>query len=294
MRSLLENKRLIIGFSVLALGALTVLAIGLGDVPFRGATSFSRNVAGNQRQISPIRIDSVVDAPLWKQLSVWALLLLMVVLIGALLSPEFRKRLILIMIRAAVTYWALYIIFTRYRDLLIQMGTGPKAAGNSISSTLVTVPPPEFVPPQSFSLTSYLISFGVAALIVIVVWKLFNFWRENYAVNSDATLNRLAGVARSSLQDLSSGRDSTDVIMNCYFRMSDVLADKRNLHRGSSMTPTEFASRLEQAGLPADAVRRLTRLFEGVRYGGYRSGTPEVSDAVACLTTILRYCGEAV
>jgi Domain of unknown function (DUF4129) len=60
------------------------------------------------------------------------------------------------------------------------------------------------------------------------------------------------------------------------------------------MTPGEFATRLEQAGLPSDAVHRLTHLFERVRYGGHRSATPEVNEAVACLTTILQYCGEAV
>ena len=46
--------------------------------------------------------------------------------------------------------------------------------------------------------------------------------------------------------------------------------------------------------LPGDAVRRLTRLFEKVRYGGYRTDSNAVNEAVACLTTILHYCGEAV
>jgi hypothetical protein len=294
MRSLLENKRLILALSVLALGALTVLAIGLSDVPFRGATSFGRKEAENQNLVPPLPTSSVIDAPFWKQLSVWVLLFLIVVLIGALLSPEFRKRLLIMLIRMGVVYWVLYILATRYRDVLIQMLGGPSVPGNSDSSALVTVPPPAFVPPQNVSLTSYIISFGITAGMVFVAWKLFNFWRENYEVHSDATLYRIARVARSSLRDLSSGRDSTDVIMNCYFRMSDVVADKRNLHREISMTPAEFAARLEQAGLPADAVQRLTRLFEGVRYGRHRTGASEINEAVACLTTILNYCGEAV
>ena len=60
------------------------------------------------------------------------------------------------------------------------------------------------------------------------------------------------------------------------------------------MTQAEFAVRLERDGLPADAVKSLTRLFENVRYGGYRTGPKEVNEAVACLTTILNYCGEPV
>jgi hypothetical protein len=108
------------------------------------------------------------------------------------------------------------------------------------------------------------------------------------------SLQALARIARSSLRDLSDGRETTDVIMNCYFRMSDVVWDKRNLQRGPGMTPAEFASRLEEAGLPGDAVRRLTRLFESVRYGDRKAGPKDVNEAVACLTTILQYCEEPV
>ena len=114
------------------------------------------------------------------------------------------------------------------------------------------------------------------------------------ASDAEPSFKKIAGIARSSLRDISSGRDSTDVIINCYFRMSDVVADKRNLNRSAAMTPHEFAGRLEQAGLPGDAVRRLTRLFEKVRYGGHRTDSSAVNEAVACLTTILHYCGEAV
>ncbi|HZM23223.1 MAG TPA: DUF4129 domain-containing protein [Anaerolineales bacterium] len=294
MRSFFENKRWILVISVLALGALTVLAVGLSDVPFRGAQSFSQgSERGNLRIASQNFIDSIVDIPFWQTLSIWLLILIMIILISALLSPELRKRLILIIIRVGVTYWALYIIFSRYRDMLLQMGLTPAAAGNAPSFSGGS-PPPKFIPPQAISLTSYLVSFGIAILLVLLGWKLFRLWKEYTETNASLPLHKIAGIARSSLQDLSSGRDSTDVIMNCYFRMSDVVESKRNLSRNKSMTPAEFASRLEQAGLPSDAVHRLTRLFERVRYGGHRSATPEVNEAVACLTTILQYCGEAV
>ena len=76
MRSLLENKRLILVVSILALGALTVLAIGLNDVPFRAARSFSREEAGDPTSILPVAIDSDIDAPAWMQIALWALVLL--------------------------------------------------------------------------------------------------------------------------------------------------------------------------------------------------------------------------
>jgi hypothetical protein len=106
-------------------------------------------------------------------------------------------------------------------------------------------------------------------------------------------LKKIAQIARSSIDDLAAGRESTDVIMNCYYRMSDVVSDKRKLERSASMTPGEFAARLEKAGLPSQAVHRLTRLFEGVRYGLRRSGPVEVREAVASLNAILAHCEES-
>ena len=295
MRSLFENKRLVLVFSILALGALTVLATGLSDIPFRGAQSFRQEgAAGDLRKASQGLISSIVDIPFWQQMSLWLLILIMVVLISMLLSRELRKRLLLIIIRVGVTYWALYIVFTRYREMMIRMGLMPGRPLTSDISTPGSIPRPEFIPPQTVSLTSYLVSFGIAVLLVLLAWKLFNLWKENSAANANLPLNKIAGIARSSLNDLSSGRNSTDVIMNCYFRMSDVVESKRNFSRNTSMTPAEFATRLEQGGLPADAVHGLTRLFERVRYGGYRSGTRDVNEAVTCLTTILHHCGETV
>lgn len=294
MRSFLENKRLILVISILALGALTVLANGLSDIPFRGAQTFRREEDARALGAVPQNlINSMVDIPLWQQLSLWLLILIMIVLISALLSPELRKRLLLIIIRVGITYWALYIVFTRYREMLLGMGMrqGLQQAGGSSPAA---IPPPEFIPPQTISLASYLVSFGIAVLLVLLAWKLFKLWQEYTTSNASLPLHKIANIARSSLNDLSSGRESTDVIMNCYFRMSDVVESKRNLSRSKSMTPAEFASRLEQGGLPSDAVYKLTRLFERVRYGGYRSGTPEVNEAVSCLTTILHHCGETV
>lgn len=294
MRSILENKRLTLVVSVLALGALTVLAIGLNDVPFRAARSFSQEVAVNPTSALPVAIDSEVESSAWMQVSVFVLILCMVVLVGALLSPELRKRLFLIMLRVGVMYWAIYILFTRYRELIAQMGLDLLGAERVPGATSGGEPLPQFTPPQSISLTSYLISFGIAILLVIVARKVHAAWKEMNASEAEPSIKKIAGIARSSLREISSGRDSTDVIINCYLRMSAVVADKRNLNRSVAMTPNEFAGRLEQAGFPGDAVRRLTRLFEKVRYGGHRTDSSAVNEAVACLTTILHYCGEAV
>jgi hypothetical protein len=261
MRSLFENKRLVLVFSILALGALTVLAIGLSEVPFRDAQNFGADVEqGNLRIAAQGFLSSVVEIPFWQSVILWLLFLIMILLISVLVSPELRKQLIRNIIRVAIIYWAFYIVMMRYRDQVLQMGVSPGSLGG-VPAGSGGPTPPEFVPPQTISLASYLVSFGIAVLLVLLAWKLFKLWKEYSVANASLPLNKIAGIARSSLSDLSSGRNSTDVIMNCYFRMSDVVENKKNFSRKTSMTPAEFATRLEQGGLPSDAVQRLTRLF---------------------------------
>jgi hypothetical protein len=294
MRSIFANKLWIILLSVLAVGALMGLAIGLKNVSFHEAQAFGRTEAPTSPRPNPIDLFNVVmSIPLKTQLIMWVLFVMLFVFIGMLMSPEMRKRLIKIAIRVVVTYWGLWILFTRYREVLAQIGLNLAPLGGTSATPSNGAPVPEFTPPPSVSWTAYLVSFVVVLAMILVVWKLNALWRELNAPVAVSPLNRLARIARASLSDLSAGRDSTDVILNCYYRMSDTVLDKKHIDRNASMTPSEFALQLEQAGLPADAVRRLTRLFESVRYGGHQSDPTAVNEAVACLTTIVHYCGEA-
>ena len=295
MRSFFTNKLWIILVAVLALGALMALAVGLENIPFREAQPFGREEAPSSARINPIDlINAVMSIPLKTQLGIWVLFVMLFVFIGMLMSPEMRKRLIKIAIRVAITYWALWILFTRYRDVLAQIGLNLAPLGETPNVPSNGAPAPVFTPPPAASWISYLVSFGVVALMIVVIWKLNALWKELNAPVDLSPMQKLAGIARSSLRDLSAGRDSTDVIMNCYYRMSDTVLEKKNMDRSASMTPSEFASQLENAGLPSDAVRRLTRLFESVRYGGHKSDPVAVNEAVTCLTTIVKYCGETV
>ena len=293
MRSFFAHRFWVIFLAVLAVVALLGLAVGLRNVSFREAQAFGRNETVRNRILPLDLINSVMAIPWQTQMGIWVLFVLMFVLIGLLLSPEMRKRLIRTAVRVALTYWGLYILFNRYREVLAQIGLNLAPPSNLSAQTNGELPP-VFTPPSSISWLSYLVSFAVAVLLIGLAWKLNSIWRELNTPVSDLSMKKLAKIARSSLHDLSAGRDSSDVILNCYYRMSDVISDKKNIERRASMTPNEFAARLEQAGLPADAVKKLTRLFESVRYGGHRSDSTSVNEAVACLTTILHYCGETV
>jgi hypothetical protein len=289
MRAYFQNKRLILLLAVLALGALTVLAISLNEVPFREGQHFGRQETRTVEFFPEDYGQVWVEVPLWKQIIVWGLVGLLVVLIALLLSPEMRRRLLRILIRVAVTAWALYFLIKRGI-----IGPNLFGGGEAPPSQDTVVPLPVFEPPQVSPTFSYLISFAIALLWFLILWILYRGWKRYVSLNTKKPLDEIAKIARSSLNDLTSGRNSSDVIINCYLRMSDVVSSTRHLYRNTAMTPHEFALHLEQAGLPGDAVTRLTRLFEGVRYGNRKSGPQDINEAVSCLKTILHYCGEPV
>ena len=292
MRSFLENKRLVLLLAVLALGALTVLAISLNQVPFREGQQFGQKEAEGFQSSAEDMGQIWVEVPIWKQVLLWSMLGLMVVLIGLLLSPEGRKRLLIMFIRFVFTFWAIYFLLKNYGDQFFNLNFGERGAERAGPESVAPIP--VFEPSQISPTFSYLISLGFVLLWLVVLWALYRGWKRYQSFQTKKPLEEISRIARSSLNDLSSGRDSSDVIINCYLRMSDVVSSTRRLQREIAMTPHEFALRLEQAGLPGDAVTRLTRLFEGVRYGDRRSGPKDVNEAVSCLKTILHYCGEPV
>lgn len=294
MRSFFQKKLWIVLLAVLALGALTVLAVSLENVSFNTAQHFAQNEA---EALAPISAEDVSETwsavPLWKHLAVWGLVAILVSLIGVLLSPELRKRLLVIFVRTSLIVLATLFLFRTYGEQLF--GWQPAAASASQADDMSNAQPmPEFQPPEISSVFSYIVSLAFALVWILAIWMLYRGWQRYSSLNTKKSLDEIAQIARTSLNDLHAGRDSSDVIIKCYLRMSDVVADKRKLQREIAMTPQEFALRLERAGLPGDAVRRLTRLFETVRYGDRKSAPKDVNEAVSCLNTILHYCGEPI
>jgi len=294
MRSLFQKKPLVLLFAILALGALTVLSVSLRGVSFNEAQPFDLQEAESvsrppQAVFDPSNVEAVKS-----QIAVLISLTVLLALIGILVSPEARKRMLRLIVQAVVFIWVFNYLLKRYPEVFASLNS---IAGQDFSAKQTDmavseiIPPSIFTPPKETPLLSYLISVLIVLAVLFIAWKLYRIWRE-LNPSGAGSLKEIAKVARASLRDISDGRESTDVILNCYFRMSDAVADKKRLRRDLAMTPAEFAHRLEQSGLPGDAVRRLTRLFESVRYGNHKTGPKEINEAVACLTAILQYCGE--
>jgi hypothetical protein len=292
MRRLFGQKRFILFLSALSLAALALLASGLHDVQFQAGHALGHAETQTVR-ISVDRAFQAIEAvPVWKQLIFWVLLFLLVLLVSTILSPELRKRLIRMFIGFAVSLFA--IVYLIQHNLLslpdLSMGAGGR---NGVDAT-GDLPVPVFTPPTVPGWVNFLLSLGLVLALLALAWGMSRWWgRLNRLRAFSRPLDDLALIARSSLDDMAAGSDWDEVIINCYARMSEAVSRKRGLVRKETMTPAEFARRLEQAGLPGDPVRRLTRLFESVRYGAKKSSQPEINEAVSCLTAILHYCGEA-
>jgi hypothetical protein len=275
-----------------------VLAGTINDVTFHPARHLSSEEAEVVRIPVGEIIESVANIPLEKQIAFFVMLILFGVLVLALLPPEMRKRLLKQLLRMALGFVLLLYLLKLKPDLLeglfsmFKQGAGLGAPSPSAESA----PPPVFEPPQVSGWLSFFVAFGILLLAAFLFWRINRWWmfRRETSV-APSSLDDIAEIARASLRDLSSMQGyAQDKIIQCYADMSRVLVARRGLYREYAMTPSEFAARLEKAGLPRDPVNRLTYLFESVRYGARTSAQGDVDEAIACLKSILKYCGESL
>ena len=298
MRKRFEDKRWKLALAFLALVSLVLLVGALKTMDFRPAQPIGSSDS-NARSVDLSTVATLLgeaaEVSFWRQIIFWGGLFVIVLLISSLLSPELRKQLIKTFLRfASFAIIFLYIIKNNpdiLAGLFLQLSSFGETANVSPGQEIA---PPVFRSPQIPSFLSFIITFVLILLGIALLWVLNYWWKkQKELISARQPLKEIADIARLSLKDLASGKDSKDAIIQCYERMSNVVSAKRGLHREYAMTPAEFASRLERAGLPREPLTRLTRLFESVRYGGYVSGAPEINEAVTCLTSILKYCGEA-
>lgn len=275
--------------------ALAILASGLREVSFRAGQIMADSEAQSVSLPVTRLIGDLVDIPLWKQLVVWVVVFLIVLIVSTILSPELRRRLIMNFLRFMAIFWGLYFLATNYGYLFKGLALiGEQPAQHAADPGANAAPAPVFTPPQVSPALTFLISLGVALALAGLVWWFNRWWKRRQAfLAMQRPLDDIANIARSSLDDLAAGRAWDDVILDSYFRMSRAVGKRRGLARHHAMTPSEFAARLEQAGLPGESVRGLTSLFEKVRYGAHTSTPDEINEAVTCLSAILHYCGEA-
>jgi hypothetical protein len=292
MKKFFYHKIWVILAAAISIVMLVFIAAALDGLRFEpGRPPVREETASIQISMEKV-VQEIVEIPFWKQLAFWGLVFLMVLLFASLLTPEMRKRLIRYFLRVAFIGLAVFYLLKNYRELFTALNFGSAAAVDKGVPPAVEYVPEVFSPPQVPSSLLYLISLVVILVLLAIGYLAGHWWLRQKNFQKDArSLENLAEIARTSLADISSGRGWEDAVIQAYTRMNEVVANRRGLHRQQDATPSEFAARLEAAGLPGDAVSRLTRLFEAARYGARRSGRDEKAEAIACLNLVLYACG---
>ncbi|HOT93386.1 MAG TPA: DUF4129 domain-containing protein [Anaerolineae bacterium] len=217
-------------------------------------------------------------------LRVVMVILFFVSLLYAIFTKEGRRRFIRLMIQIALFMLLMSYVLERQSAVI----RTPAEITTAISplEEVTLEPAPEFIPGDMRDLTNTLSVVMGVGLTVIILSTLYVLWRRNRAAKDDA-LAALVREAQDALDTIQAGGDLKNAVIRCYFEMSRVISEKRNIQRGVTMTPREFEEQLFRAGLPKAPIQQLTRLFEDARYGDRDPGPAEEQRAVACLSAIV-------
>ncbi len=282
--------------SILAILMLTLLAAGLSDLKF--APAHSGNLGGEE--VRPINENltkaarGFEESPLWKQgLLVggfFLALLLALIFMPAEVRKAFFKRLLWLGFFAIIVF-----IFIKPSESDVESNLPEEILSSAYTLEMgeetVGTPPEIYQPPEVSPIWGYLITTLILLIIAILLWWLWRVWNESRQVE-ELPQKKLQRIVQASLDDLAEGAALDDVIIRSYLEMGEVVNERRGIARDVEMTPHEFALRLVSAGLPANPVRELTRLFERARYSPHSASEREIATAVNCLHEIASVFGK--
>ena len=294
MKTMLTRRQTLILIATSAVVLLTILAAGLSELRF--APPQALNFGGEE--LPPIQqtlakiAEAVTETPVWQQVALGIIIISVPLLIIIFMPAELRKRLLRSLFRITLMALAILYFFNNFElgenfampeEIILQM--------NEMEPAEATIAEPEVFEPEEVSpIWSYIISLvilGAAGTGSLYLWRIWSRSQQE-----QPTLKEFSRIARASLDDLEDGAEWEDVIVRSYVQMGEVVKERRGIERDEEMTPHEFASRLVEAGLPPAPVKRLTRLFEFVRYSPHKAGQEEMAEAVECFNEIASAVGE--
>lgn len=214
-------------------------------------------------------------------------LLVPVVIILSIIYPDFRKRMLRRLISLILFFLCLYVLLRLRPDILSPAGETlpldqqalPGAVMPQDPATESMAAPPQWLTPA----VSLCIALPVTALLVGLTTRLILHRRQHLS----SPLVQLAQEAEDAIEQLQAGADLKNTVIRCYAEMTRVLAEQRGIERRRNMTTREFEAHLRALKLPDEPVKRLTRLFEDVRYGTKVPGKLEERQAITSLTAIV-------
>jgi hypothetical protein len=265
---------------------VAILAASLDGLEFKPAIPFSPAAETDGLQASPVPPPAIV---FWYLVVIVIGILTLGTILALVFTPPKQRRRLILTLLMMVFLLIVAALFISRQGEAVEIPAEQISLATEAPAEVATPQPGEEVLPSEFVAppVSPWLSFGVAfSIFAAVVFLLWLSWRARQT-GGEARFEELVQIARQALDDLQSGKDYGDTVIECYARMTEAVRERRGLKRREHMTASEFAAALERARLPGEAVRRLTGLFEAVRYGGRPSTPQDVAEAMACLTAIL-------
>ena len=222
-----------------------------------------------------------------------------VVVISSLLTPEARKNLLKGMVPLILLGLLVYGAFRASSNIEEALQPTPTAVAGTPEPTQVsdvaTGVAVEGAGGMDAAAPEWLIWAAIVTLALILALLLVGAVRLllRYRVRQPSPLTELAEQAEDAAEAIRAGADLHDTVLLCYYRMSQTLQERRGIWRERAMTPREFETYLERSGIPVEHVRRLTRLFEKVRYGAKMIEAEDERQALSSLGAIVEYCRSA-
>jgi hypothetical protein len=287
----LNKKLLILPIGLLTIGFLFLTASGLGSLEFAPGVPFSRPSEGDFSPYPP------------SMTMVFVLFGIAVIFgYGAFLSiVKSRKTLGLTIIGLAIVIGVLFL-------MALVSALGQQELPESMPTPFVlyelaealeedevdifsefgeAVVSDEFEEPSLSPWIPFFLSLALALMVFSLAWLFF----RNSITRSGDQRAAFAEIAEQAAQEISAGQDWGDAISNCYAKMLDAVGKTHKLGAtDKSLTPAEFVALMVDARMPAAPAKRLTRLFERIRYGGKQATQPEIDEAVDCLQEIVAAC----
>ena len=287
-----DSKRRRVVLICLLLSTLILLTIGLQNISLQAPApvNFEQQNGDTSYHLVALKADRAF---------IIAAFILLLVLLLLVVTHMDRKWGIILLVSSSLIAFAFYLSSTtpiKENSKPVQ-NVGTPVAEQVDSPTAQSAGDfsvAEFHPPQFSNLLLLFISFAVVLFFVFIIWMIYLWRRSQPPVMHIQSLGEIGEAARIAMEDLAAGMDERDAVIRCYSRMNEIVMRSHHMERGASRTATEFALKLEAVGLPGDSVRKLTHLFEAVRYGTYASRQLEIEEAKECLAEIAQYCGESV
>jgi hypothetical protein len=274
-----QAKRRILVFFVLAVMTMVLIAAGLSQLqlnPGIPLPDFEGTPGPAQTETNPIV--AITVNTLFK--AILGTILTLVVVFGIykiLRKAPWKDVLSRLLALIVLTVVALLVLFLLFK---VRISFTSLASEELPPAVDIKGPPLAPLPPSLL----WLVLIGMAVLAILLVIWVVN-WRARHAAAGD----ELKLEAERALQALKTGLDFKNVIIQCYWQMSQVLQKERGIERKEAMTAREFERLLEQRGIPHPPVHQLTQLFETARYSIRPSVPEDEQKAFECLNAIIQY-----